>query len=114
MNNKEVFIRQFNNAFESRNIDAIVSMVTDNISWTVVGDRTVKGKYEFKAFLNGMNSNKMKFDIFSIITHGNEASCDGEIHIEGKPKYAFCDVYKLSGFKNPLITSFRSYIIKIE
>lgn len=115
MNNKEILIRNFNKAFEEKDTETILSMLTDTVVWTVIGDRTVTGKKDFKAFLEEMESpDGMKFEIFSIITHGNEVSCDGEIRIEGKGKYGFCDIYKLSGFKNPSISSMRSYIVKIE
>lgn len=82
------------------NSDFIIEFVTDNF-WTIVGDQTIEGKERsIKALKEMEAAEPMELTIHHIITRGKEASVDGVMYIPDEDKaYAFCDVYKFSGFK---------------
>lgn len=53
-------------------------------------------------------------EIKNIITHGDSASVDGVMESPDGKLYAFCDVYKFSGFKNTKIKKMTSYVIETK
>lgn len=108
-------LEEINKAFARNDSDFIIEHVTDNIQWTIVGDQTVEGKESIAQTLKAMEADEpMELTIHHIITHGKAASVNGEMKTAGGEVYAFCDVYKFSGFKNPKITEMTSYVIKVK
>lgn len=115
MTKKGKFLQKINEAFAKSEIDFIVENVTDDIKWTAIGDFTVKGKEAFIESLEKMKSNEpFQLEIKNIITHGDSAAVDGEMKSPDGKRFAFCDVYKLSGFKNPKIKKMTSYVVELE
>lgn len=108
-------LEEINKAFARNDSDFIIERVTNTIRWEIVGDKTVEGKEAFAQTLKEMEADEpMELTIHHIITHGKEASVNGEMKTADGETYAFCDVYKFSGFKNPKITEMTSYAIKIK
>lgn len=52
--------------------------------------------------------------IHKVITHGKDAAVHGVMESKDGKQYAFCDVYTLSGFKNPKISAMTSYVITLS
>lgn len=116
MTKKAKLLQKINEAFAKSDTDFIADNVTKNIRWTVIGDQTVEGKEAFIQALKAMEEEEpMELTIHHIITHGKEASVDGIMKMPGEDKaYAFCDIYKFSGFKNPKISEMTSYVVEVE
>lgn len=115
MTKKEKFLQKINEAFARSDIDFIIDNVAEDIEWTAVGDFTVKGKEEFIEALKEMvNNEPFELEIKNIITHGDSAAVDGEMKSPDGKRYAFCDVYKFSGFKNPKIKKMTTYVIHLK
>ena len=107
-------LEQFNKAFAGGEINFIFEHVSDTIKWTAVGDFTVEGKEEFRQALESMTGDEpydLKID--NIITHGKEAAVNGVMTSKDGKQYAFCDVYKFSGFKDPKISEMTSYVVEV-
>lgn len=108
-------LEDLNKAFARNDSEFIIEHVTNTIRWEIVGDKTVEGKEAFADTLKEMEADEpMKLTIHHIITHGKEASVNGEMETADGEVYAFCDVYKFSGFKNPKITELTSYAIQVN
>ncbi len=45
---KAEFLKRFNVAFAKGDAEAILSSVSDDISWEIVGHKTTRGKLDFK------------------------------------------------------------------
>lgn len=115
MTKKEKLLQKINEAFAKSEIDYILENVTDDIEWTAMGDFSVKGKQQFIEAMKKMASDEpFKLDIKNIITHGDSAAVDGVMESPDGKRFAFCDVYKLSGFKNPKIKKMTSYVVELE
>lgn len=112
----QILLEELNKAFARNDTDFIAEKVTDDIKWSIIGDQTIEGKEAFVQALNNMAAEEpMELTIHHIITHGKEASVDGIMKQPSDNKaYAFCDVYKFSGFKNPKITEMTSYVIEVK
>ncbi len=117
--NKNVFFIKINEAFANNDTDFIAENITEDIQWTMIGTPTIRGKSEFlKAIAQVEKEGNMDVKINQIITHGNTAAVEGIMKVadrQGSTKtYAFCDLYKLNGFKNGKIKTLTSYIIETE
>ena len=118
-NNKEEFLRKFNQAFVKNDIDFIVDNITDDVEWNMVGMETTQSKAAVESSFKKMENdfNVSEINIENIITHGKNASVNGIMKMKEKDKiknYGFCDVYTFSGFKNPKIKKLNSYIISLD
>lgn len=111
----QTLLETFNKAFANSDTEFILRNVTDDIRWTVVGDQTVEGKEAFLAALKEMEMDEpMKLTIHNIITHGKSAAVNGEMETSDGKRYAFCDVYRFSGFKNAKIKEMTSYALEVD
>lgn len=109
------FLEEFNKAFATSDTDYILRHITDDIVWTVQGDFTVQGINDFSEELKKMESpDPFDLTINNIITHGRSAAVDGTMITPDGNAYAFCDVYKFKGLKNPKIKEMTSYVVEIK
>jgi len=111
---KREFIKEFNIAFAKGNLDFIIGHVSDDIVWTIHGDKKIEGKESFSKEIHKMKENVAdKMTLRSIITHGIEASAHGEIKM-GDKTYAFCDVYVFTNTTGEIIKTMESYVLSIR
>lgn len=117
MDRKEHFLELFNKAFSEGNTDFILSSVTDDISWNLVGEIEVSGKEALSRTLEKMKEMPLpEIIIDEMILHKNKAVVTGAITGEDntgeKKKYGFCDVYCFA--RNELkIEELISYVVEI-
>ena len=109
------FLEDFNKAFAENNTEYIIDNVTKTIRWNVVGDFTVEGIDAFSESLKTMTSDDpLELTIHNVITHGKSAAVNGEMKSPDGRVISFCDIYKLSGFKNPKISELTSYAFDLS
>ncbi len=118
MTTKEEFLRKFNEAFVQNDINFIVDATTDDILWTMVGDKTIRGKKDLAVSMNEMkDSSGLKINVDSMIIDGDRAAVDGTMSFEDKEgnrkTYGFCDCYKFrkENEEDIKISELRSYVI---
>ncbi len=112
------FLKEFNEAYANKDKAFIFQNITDDIIWDMVGDRLIRGKEEFIQHWEEMETAATyALEIKNIITHGKMAMVEGSMKMtdpSGKEGiFAFCDVYKFSGFKNLKIKEMTSYVIAV-
>lgn len=109
---RKEFLKNFNVAFATGDTDFIVEHVSDDILWTIHGDKHIHGKKAFTREVNIMKEYTADgLIIYTIITHGREAALNGEMKM-GDTTYTFCDVYRFTDTKNNIIKELNSYVIK--
>ncbi len=109
---RKEFLKNFNVAFATGNTDFIIEHVSDDILWTIHGDKHINGKEAFTREVNIMKEYTADgLIIYTIITHGREAALNGEMKM-GDTTYTFCDVYRFTDTKNNIIKELNSYVIK--
>jgi len=112
------FIQKFNEAFAKNDISFIEESVTDDVVWKMKGDTVITGKSEMIESLKRMdNGQSFELTIDLIITHGKTVAANGTMKVinstgEDGATYAFCDIYKLNGFKGGRIKELTSYLIE--
>ena len=108
-------LEKLNRAFANNDADFIIQQVTDSIIWTAIGDFTIEGKQAFSQKLREMaTGDPYQLDIHTIITHGKNAAVNGIMKSTKGKQYAFCDVYKFNGFKDPKISEMTSYVVEVK
>lgn len=116
---KEKFVRDFNEAFAKNDVEFIISNMSEDVEWELVGDQTTKGKEDVKELMGKMKDfETLEMEILRIITHGKLAAANGTMKIKepsGKIKsFGFSDFYEFDGFKSPKIKKMTSYVVKLE
>lgn len=119
MNEIETIIEKLNEAYANGDIAAIGALVADDIVWDMKGSNVIIGRSDFdlaNAAMKGMET--LGMNIENIIVDGVLASANGTMKYNDQNgdavEMAFCDVYKFSGGKNPLIKEMTSYVIPLK
>ncbi|MGY5851449.1 nuclear transport factor 2 family protein [Salegentibacter sp. F14] len=115
---KEVFIRDFNEAFLKNDMDFIFNNMSEDIEWNFVGEKVIKGKEAVKEFMKPMRKvETLELELLEIITHGRTAAANGRMKIKeasGKIKnFGFADFYVLNGMKSPKVKKLTSYVVAL-
>lgn len=108
-------LEKFNKAFAQNDTNFILRQVSENIKWTAIGDFSIEGKDAFQKTLESMTGDEpYELEVHKIITHGKDGAVNGIMRSKDGKEYAFCDVYKFSGFKDPKISEMTSYVVELR
>lgn len=112
---RKELIRDFNKAFAENNIEGILALMADDITWKMVGDKVIQGKDEAKKMLESMGMEEAEeLIIETIVTQDDSAAANGEMKF-GDMSVAFCDVYKFTGNdKDSKIKQLTSYGVELK
>ena len=95
---KKEFLKDFNVAFGKGNTKFLADHVTDDIVWTMVGDKNIEGK---------------ECIIEKVVTHGKEGAVNGIMKMENGKEYAFSDFYEFKNSTSTEVKTITSYVIQI-
>lgn len=111
---RDIILNEFNEAFAKSDVDSILKHVTENIKWTMVGDRVVEGKENFANYIREMASqDPMDFSLNTSIHQDEQAVLEGRVTSPKGKIYAFCDIYTFDGLDSNKISNLISYVIEI-
>lgn len=111
MNTKEI-ITAVIDAFDKNDVELILSYLTEDVEWNMVGDQTFSGKQSIRDFFSAYPNMQM---IASTRDHflidGNTAAVNGNVQCEDKStgvysEMYYCDLYQLEGDKVKKMTSY--------
>jgi len=93
----------------------ILSNVTDDIRWNIVGNTMIQGKDSFARALQEINKDKVvELAIRHIATHGKAGAIDGNLEFKNGTIRAFCNVYEFGNTKGTSVKAITSYFIEIK
>jgi uncharacterized protein len=112
--NKEI-VAKADAAFAKGNIEGFLSLCAEDVEWTMVGQKFVKGKDAIRQWLASMNSEPPKFTVGKVIAEKDFATAYGDLTMNEKDgkivPYSYCDIYR---FRDGKIVELRSFVIKTE
>lgn len=113
--NKEI-IEKVNAAFAENNPEGFLSFCADNVEWTMIGEKSVKGKAGIREWMAAMKDvEPPKFTVDKVIAEGDSVVAYGDMTMKDKDgktvPYAYCDIYRFSGDK---IVELNSFVITTE
>jgi ketosteroid isomerase-like protein len=111
-NRKEVVAR-INEAFAENNLEKVLSFCTDDLTWTMVGDTTVRGKDPIRKWMASMDPQPPRFTIQHTVAEGDFVITRGDMTMQEKKNgpsipYTFCDIYRFAGDQVAELTAFVS------
>ncbi|NHF58515.1 nuclear transport factor 2 family protein [Flavobacteriaceae bacterium TP-CH-4] len=110
---RKEFLKELNIAFAKGNANFIVEHASDDMVWTIYGDKKIEGKEVFREEIHIMKQYTAdEMTLNSIITHGREAAANGEMRM-GDHTYVFCDVYSFTNTTSMVLKEMQSYVVKL-
>lgn len=110
-------VRKINDAFLEGNFEGFLDFCAEDVTWSIVGDRTLNGKENIRQWMNSMKGEEPpKFSTVNpVIAEGDYVVARGDMTMKDKDgktnDYSYCDVYRFSGDK---IAELNSFVVKIE
>jgi uncharacterized protein len=109
--NRKEIVHQINKGFAENNLEKVLSFCTDDLTWTMVGDTTVKGKDSIRKWMASMDPQPPRFTIQQTIAEGDSVVTRGDMVMQEKKDgppipYTFCDIYRFAGDKVAESTAF--------
>lgn len=113
---RKQFLKEFYVAIAEADIDDVLSRMTDDVRWTIVGETMVEEKQNVERLLERMLAEEYtEITVDNIITHGYTAAANGVMKIEDGDTHAFCEVFTFDGAtKTADIEAVDSYVIEIS
>jgi ketosteroid isomerase-like protein len=109
--NKNI-VEKVNAAFADNNVDGFLGYCADDVTWSMVGDTTVKGKEEIRKWMKSMDMEAPAFTVDAVIADGDRVAAFGDMTMKNKEgkvvPYSYCDVYR---FRDGKIVELRSFVV---
>ncbi|BCS54403.1 nuclear transport factor 2 family protein [Geobacter sp. SVR] len=109
--NREI-VEKVNSAFAENNLEGFLMFCTDDVTWTMVGNKTVKGKGAIRQWMASMDFEPPKFTVDALIAEGDFVAAHGDMTMKedgDDVPYSYCDIYRFQGEK---IAGLKSFVIK--
>ena len=95
-------VENINAAFAENNLEKVLSFCTEDLIWTMVGDKTVKGKDAIRQWIASMNPEPPQLMIQQIVAEGDVVIARGDMIMKDRNDgmahtYSFCDIYRFAG-----------------
>ena len=109
--NRKDIVGQINEAFAENNIEKVLSFCADDLTWTMVGDTTVKGKTAIRKWMASMDPQPPELIIREIVAEGDAVIVRGDMTMQERKNgpaipYSFCDIYRFAGDQVAELTAF--------
>lgn len=112
--NKEI-LEKVNASFAEGSTEGFLSFCADDVQWTMIGDKTVKGKEAIRQWMASMKMEPPKFTVANVIAEGDFVAAHGDMTMTDKDgktvPYSYCDIYR---FRDGKIVELSSFIVKTE
>ena len=109
--NRREIVQRINEGFAENNLEKVLSFCSDDLTWTMVGDTTVRGKDSIRKWMASMDPQPPKITIRQTVVEGDSVVACGDMSMQEKKgglpvPYTFCDVYRFAGDKVAELTAF--------
>ncbi len=91
----------------------LAKLLSDNISWTIVGQPPIEGK---DPVLDAISKQRVlslsALTVYHVTQHGKIGAVNGQIRIRGGKTMDFCDMCEFANTKGTAVASITSYVIQ--
>jgi ketosteroid isomerase-like protein len=112
--NKGVLTRA-NAAVAQGDNEGFLAHCTEDVEWTFVGDRTLKGKEAVRRFMKATYIEPPRFRVDQLIAEGDFVTALGDIDLKDETgkllHYAYCDVWRLRDGK---LAELKAFVVEVE
>ncbi len=112
---KNIFVTELITAFAKTDMKYLLAHVTEDVRWTILGQRVIDGKDAFAEALKEMKAEKVTtLTIKHVVTHGKAGAVDGTLKSANGKTRPFCDVYEFGNAKGENVKAITSYVIETK
>ncbi len=112
---KNILVQDLTIALAKGDRKFIVSNVTNDVRWNIVGDKLIEGKEKIAGMLEQMKNDKAtELTIDHIATHGKAGAANGTMKFKNGKTVAYCNVFEFSNTKGTSVKEIISYEIEIN
>lgn len=111
--NKEL-VEKINASFAEGNTEGFLDRCSDNVKWTMVGEKTVEGKTAIREWMSSMECPEPpQFTVDKLLADGDLVAASGNMTMKNEEgqivPYAYCDIYRFSDGK---VIELSSFVVK--
>lgn len=113
---RKQLLKELYTALAEGDVEDILSRLTDDVRWSVVGNVTVEGRDDVTGLLEQLLAAEYaEIRVDNIITHGYTAAANGTTRATNGDTHAFCEVFTFDGAtKTADIEAVDSYVIGLD
>lgn len=112
--NKEILTRA-NAAVAAGDQEGFLAHCTEDVEWTFVGDRVLKGKDAVRRYMTETYVEPPRFHVDRLIAEGDFVTALGEIELKDETgkltRWAYCDVWRIRDGK---LAELRAFVVEIK
>ena len=111
--NKQI-VEKINEAFMAGNTEGFLDHCSEDLVWTMVGEKRTEGKTAIREWMSQMEGCEPPvFTVDKMIADSDTVACYGDMTMKGESgneeQYSYCDIYQFAGGQ---VTELRSFIVK--
>ena len=109
--NKAV-VEKINEAFARNDVEGFLTHCAEEISWTMVGHPSVKGKDAIRQWMGQGPSQPPQFTVDTVVAEGDLVTVIGDMTMEENGAvvpYSYCDVWRFAGDR---VVELKAFVIK--
>lgn len=109
--NLKLILQKANACITAGDHEGFLDFCTPDTHWTFVGDCTLKGIDEVRAYMSEAYKEPPRFEVTLIIEEGNYLTAMGKISLLGEDsewtEYEYCDVWR---FENGKLAELKAFV----
>ncbi|AZA58203.1 MULTISPECIES: nuclear transport factor 2 family protein [Chryseobacterium] len=110
--NLKLILQKANACISAGDQEGFLNFCTSDTSWTFVGDRTLKGIDEVRAYMSEAYKVPPRFEVTLMIEEGNYLTAIGKISLMNEDskwtEYQYCDVWR---FENGKLAELKAFVV---
>lgn len=110
--NKEV-LEKANAAVTEGNNEGFLSYCTEDVIWTFIGDKILRGKDAVRKYMEEAYVDPPKFNVENLIAEGDFVTAIGTISMKNESgimvDYSYCDVWR---FRDGKMAELKAFVIE--
>ena len=111
----KAILQQANAAVAKGDYEGFLSHCTEDVEWTFVGDRTLKGKEAVRQYMKTTYIEPPSFRVDQLIAEGDFVTAVGDIDLKDEAgrlvRFAYCDVWRIRDDK---LADLRAFVVELK
>ena len=111
----KAILERANAAVAKGDYEGFLSHCTEDVEWTFVGDKTLKGKEAVREYMKATYVEPPRFRVDRLIAEGDFVTALGDIDLTDETgklvHFAYCDVWHIRGDK---LAELRAFVVEIK
>ena len=113
--NNKAILQRANAAVMKGDHEAFLAHCTDDVEWTFVGEKTLKGKEAVRQYMKAAYVEPPRFRVDRLIAEGDFVTALGDIDLRGETgklvHFAYCDVWRI---RDGQLAELQAFVIEIK